>query len=87
MLDIWDDLLNYGFVNDESYDETNKLFAINIYQKDIKYLIENYQKIIDYEIIHTNFLIAVSFSNDIGTIKLLVDKFNINTNYSQPGGS
>src|SRR5579863_5705297 len=80
MTDGWDILL-HNFYVDESYDETNRMFATKIYQRDFRYIKNNYHKIVDPDKRNECFMIAAAFSNDTNIIQFIVDKFRINPNF------
>jgi hypothetical protein len=77
---IWKILTESNYV-DEVYNETNKLFAIKIYEDDLNHLKNNYHKIINPDIHYECFMIACSFSNDVNIVQFIVDKFRIDPNF------
>ncbi len=77
MEQVFNILLDKAFVSKE-YDNINKFFSIKIYENDIAYLYDNYEKIIDEEIRKNCLKIAVAFSQNTNIIIFLIDKFRIN---------
>jgi NADH:ubiquinone oxidoreductase subunit E len=75
---ILNKLINNKYIKSDSNDD-NKIFAVKIYQNDLKYLNDNYENITDESIKEQCFIISASFSN-FSTITFIVNKFKIDVN-------
>ncbi len=82
MKDLFDEFcffphMNYHII---SSNFLAKRFAIKIYQNDLKFMKENYLKIISKDIIKNLFFIACAFTKDQMIIEFFINKFNVNLN-------
>ena len=88
----WDDVITLLDSGDRSIIEkyiqrchdNDELFAIKIYQNDLQYLTDNYEKITNRMIQNDCFMISAAFAKDIEVIDFLIDKFNIDLKYVDP---
>ncbi len=79
MLKIWEKLKKHKLSND-SYNEIEKTFVINLSQNNFQYVIDNYQKIQNKTIMIDCFLISCAYSDNISMIDFIKDKYKINVN-------
>ncbi len=78
---IWFLLQNWKFVTKKKYNDNDKLFAINVYNKNINYVQNNYKCILNEIVINECFIIA---SQSIEIMDLLFQEFKIDINYLNP---
>ncbi len=80
MTDIWHYLKKNQFIDDEC-DTDSKDFAIRVFENNLEYINQNYNKIRNYNIIHKCFLIACTFSNNKNILEFMINHFKIEINY------
>ncbi len=83
----WNRLCIRLCIDEDKYSETNKMFIVKIFERDIDYLNANYQHIIDPVIKNECFMVAITFSNEIKIIDFLFLKFKPDINFVDFSGN